>query len=76
MSKWKRIDETTPRGKSVLCYWPAVKGVDYKWDAYIGEAWCRFGNWFRTRDSYGSPADNTQDPTHWQPLPPPPTAGE
>lgn len=82
LSGWQPI-ETAPSGTSVLCYWPAVQRNDVKHEAYTGQAWQRFGNWFRTRDGYGAPANEVNDPTHWRPLiaspgtdPTPPRGGE
>lgn len=75
--EWQPI-ETAPRGVSVLCYWPAVRLKDVQHEAYIGQAWCRFGTWFKTRDGYGAPTSEVNDPTHWTPLPngPPVSAGD
>lgn len=73
--EWQPI-ESAPNGKSVLCFWPAVKRNDVNHEAYQGQAWKRFGNWFRTSDGYGAATDMVNDPTHWRPLPSPPTASD
>lgn len=73
---WKPI-ATAPFGESVLCYWPAIKRNDVKRESYQAQAWCRFGNWFLTRDGYGAPSNDVNEPTHWMPLlcPPQPKEG-
>lgn len=68
---WRPI-ATAPRGESVLCYWPPVQRNDIWYAAYIGEAWRKFGNWFKGRDGYGAPTSELNEPTHWMPLPAPP----
>jgi len=71
MNQWQPI-ESAPNGTPVLCYWPPITIGDIKCSAYTGEAWKRFGNWFRTRDGYGAPTYDLNAPTHWMPLPSPP----
>lgn len=65
---WQLI-ETAPSGVAVLCYWPPVKTKHVRHDSYICQAWRRFGNWFKSRDGYGAPTGEVNEPTYWMPLP-------
>jgi hypothetical protein len=70
-SQWRPIDENTPKNESVLVWWPRRE--------YYGScAYCAMlidmGSGVRWM-SYGVSIgrDVHEDPTHWQPLPSPPT---
>lgn len=64
-SNWQTI-ETAPRtGKWILLWWPDVT------DAPFVGYWCEVKHKWVDATS-GSGWGNVLDPTHWQPLPPPP----
>jgi hypothetical protein len=69
---WQPI-ETAPSGIAVLCYWPELRKRDVTYEEYIGRVCKQYGKWFKSRDGYGTLLDEVNEPTHWMPLPEPPT---
>lgn len=70
MSKWKPIETAPKSGTYVLC-WNGIRVDMWHWDKQPYNTrprpyWSRVGPW-------GALNDRSQQPTHWMPLPKPPT---
>ena len=68
MSEWQPIETAPKDGTYILVYGPEEWDM-VLWHPYWGDcgAWCRV----QTAD-YDNDNREVRNPTHWQPLPPPP----
>jgi hypothetical protein len=68
MSEWQPI-ETAPKDAGSLVVWNGERYAVAEWTDYYG--W-----WEKRKDPLGEPYGIRPQPTHWMPLPPPPSAPE
>ena len=71
MSEWQPI-ETAPQDREFLAYWPGLHNDSWE----ITRTW-----WDAESQTFETPhesveRDHPQAPTHWMPLPEPPSQGE
>lgn len=73
MARWKKIDSAPKDGRHVLL---AITGDDPPGDGYVSEGFYEEDGdrgWYAANTHWTDRHDGSLRPSHWQPLPTPPT---